>query len=97
MSESVSEPTPGRVANGAPGAPASALRGAGGRQTDRFLLTLRALPSHLAIDTRLKAALKRLLRDYKLRCESCRPISGTELAVQVLKPRKSPANPNESR
>jgi hypothetical protein len=42
--------------------------------TPRFQLVLQAQPSHLPVETRLKAALKRLGRDYKLRCLSCKPL-----------------------
>jgi hypothetical protein len=42
-----------------------------------YILVLRPLASHLPADMRLRAALKRLLRDYKLRCESCAPLPKT--------------------
>lgn len=39
----------------------------------RYRLTLEALPSRVPVETRLRAALKRLLRSYALRCVEIGP------------------------
>src|SRR5688500_1099345 len=58
-----------------------------------FVLTLRPVPSHRWAnpETRLKFALRRLLRDYGLRCEICKPESS---ALPV--PAVTPAKPDTS-
>lgn len=48
-----------------------------GTSPDRFALELRAVPGNWQTPPvlRLRAALKRLLRNYGLRCTSCRPVT----------------------
>jgi hypothetical protein len=49
----------------------------------QFTLVISALPSRVPVDQRLRAFLKRALRDWNLRCESITPSEPTETTTEA--------------